>query len=114
MYDFAKMSDLPAHEWCQEHQRYLHNTAREGGSLKALKSYEQKHATDFAYRMEDMEDCMGCAVDREGKQRQLVQAFLLQCVEYEKNCYVRPTLFLGERAFLQWYIREMAMTEKDA
>ena len=53
---------MPAHAWCLKHQRYLHNEAREGGSLKALKSYDQKHATDFAYRMKDMEDCMGVEI----------------------------------------------------
>jgi hypothetical protein len=113
--DMTHDGGRPVHIQCKKNKRYLDDQARKQGCVKSLRCYASKYPSDFVYRMKDMEESKPVAGHKRGAHaRSSVDAFLTECIEFEKTSTVRPILFLCERAFKAWYMREQSFTSEEA
>ncbi len=113
--DLAYDSGRPVHFFCLKKMPYVHREARKQCAEKAIRFYESKHPSDFAYRMKDMSETRPDPAHRRGSLARVgVDSLLTECIEFEKTSTVRPTLFLCARTFKAWYMREKLFTSEEA
>ena len=94
---------MTIHKHCRKHARYVEDQARKSKALAGMRQYRAQHGDDFRWKMRDLvgteEQSAGGGKQRGSFQRTQVKCLLNEFIEFEKNSFQKPVLFLGQRAY---------------